>query len=128
MCGCNGMKRRKRISGLGDAGSVAMSILPTVAGYLLGDVAQKQFFAGSSYGNIFKLAAGVVVASTTKGTLSNLGIGMAINGAVSIAEPALQSAGLGLLPPGAPARYMAGLYDGGTTFDGQQYPFGAAKL
>ena len=117
----NGMKRKKRISGLGDAGSIALGILPTVAGYLLGNVVEKQFLAGSTYGNIVKLGAGVAIAAMTKGTVANLGVGMAINGAVSIAQPALESAGLGLLPPGAPARYMAGFP--GQTFDGQQYPF-----
>lgn len=122
MCSCmNGMKRKRRISGISDAGSIAMSILPTVAGYLLGNVIEKNFLAGSTYGNIAKLGGGIVLASMTKGTVANLGVGMAINGAVSIAQPALESAGLGLLPPGAPARYMAGFE--GQTFDGQQYPF-----
>lgn len=126
MCGCNqinGMKRRKRISGLGDASSIAMGLLPLVGGYLLGNVIEKQFLAGSTYGNIVKLGGGIVLASMSKGMVAQLGIGMAINGAVDIAQPALESAGLGLLPPGAPARYLAGFSDGGNTFDGQQFPF-----
>lgn len=128
MCGCNigkMAKRRKRISGLGDAGSIAMNLLPIVGGYLVANIVEKQFLSGSSYGNIVKLAGGVLVASMTKGTIAQLGVGMALNGAVDIVQPALESAGLGLLPPGAPARYMAGLMDNGSTFDGQQYPFKA---
>ena len=123
MCGCNitGMKRKKRISGLGDAGSVAMSILPIVGGYVLANVVGKQFFATSQYGNTIKLGIGIGLASMTKGTISQLGVGMAINGAAAIVQPALEGAGLGLLPPGAPARYIAGFE--GQTFDGQQMPF-----
>jgi len=124
MCGCNitgKMAKKKRISGLGDAGSIAMSILPTVGGYLLANVVAKQFFAGSQYANTFKLAAGIGIAAMTKGTFAQIGVGMAINGAAGIAGPAIESAGLGLLPPGAPARYIAGFE--GQTFDGQQYPF-----
>lgn len=127
MCGCQigkMAKKGKRISGIGDAGSIAMNLLPIVGGYLLGNVVEKQFLSGTSYANIAKLAGGVIIASMTKGTIAQLGVGMALNGAVDIAQPALESAGLGLLPPGAPARYMAGFYpDQGKTFDGQQFPF-----
>ena len=118
MCGCNqisGMKRRKRISGLSDAGSIATGILPVLGGYLLANVVQKQFLSGSSYANIVKLGGGIILASMTKGMISQLGVGMALNGAVDIAKPALESAGLGLLPPGDPSRYIAGVpYDGGS--------------
>lgn len=129
MCGCNitGMKRKKRINGLGDVGSVASGILPILGGYLLANVVQKQFLSGSEYGNTIKLAAGIGLAAMTKGTFAQVGIGMALNGAAGIAQPALESAGLGLLPPGAEARYLAGI-NPGSTFDGQQYPFtGDAK-
>lgn len=121
MCGCNitGMKRRKKISGLGDAGSIATGMLPILGGFLLANIVEKQFLAGSSYANIVKLGGGIALASMTKGTVAQLGVGMALNGAVDIAQPALESAGLGLLPPGAPARYVAGFEDG------QQYPFTA---
>lgn len=120
MCGCNkinGMKRKRRISGLGDAAGIATGLLPVLGGYLLANVVQKQFLSGSAYGNVIKLGGGLVLASMTKGVISQLGVGMALNGAVEIAQPALESSGLGLLPPGAPARYVAG-FD-----DGQQYPF-----
>lgn len=124
MCGCNitGMKRKKRINGLGDVGSVATALLPILGGALLADVVQKQFFEKSEYGNTIKLAGGLALATMTKGTIAQLGIGMALNGAQAIVQPALKSAGLGLLPPGAEARYLAGL-NPGATFDGQQYPF-----
>lgn len=123
MCGCNitGMKRRKRISGLGDAGSIATGLLPTLGGFLLANVVQKQFLATSQYANTIKLAAGIGIAAMTKGTIAQIGVGMALNGAAGIAQPALESAGLGLLPLGTPARYIAGLE--GQTFDGQQFPF-----
>ena len=124
MCGCsiNGkMGKKKSIRGLGDAGSIAMGLLPTLGGFVLANVVQKQFFSGSSYANTIKLVGGIAIASMTKGTIAQLGVGMALNGAAGITAPALQSAGLGLLPPGADARYLAGFE--GATFDGQQYPF-----
>ena len=83
-------KKRKRISGLGDAGSIAMNLLPIAGGFLLANVVEKQFLAGSSYANIVKLAGGVAIASMTKGTIAQLGVGMALNGAVDIAQPAMR--------------------------------------
>ncbi len=118
----NGMKRRKRISGLGDVGGIATGLLPILGGYLLGNIVEKQFLSGTTYGNIVKLGGGLVLASMSKGFVAQLGVGMALNGAVDITQPALEAAGLGLLPPGAPARYMAGFVEG-KTFDGQQFPF-----
>lgn len=124
MCDCNinGMKRKRRISGLNDIGGIATGLLPILGGYLLANVVEKQFLSGTTYGNIVKLGGGLAVAAMTKGVISQLGVGMALNGAVDIAQPALESTGLGLLPPGAPARYLAGFYEG-KTFDGQQFPF-----
>ena len=125
MCGCSITgkmgKKRKSIRGLGDAGSIAMGILPTLGGFLLANVVQKQFLSGSEYANTIKLVGGVAIAAMTKGTISQLGVGMALNGAAAIAQPALEQAGIGLLPPGSPARYIAGFE--GQTFDGQQQPF-----
>lgn len=110
MCSCmNGMKRKRRISGLGDAGSIATGLLPILGGYLLGNVIEKQFLSGTTYGNIVKLGGGIVLASMSKGFVSQLGVGMALNGAVDIAQPALESAGLGLLPPSMPSRWVAGI-------------------
>lgn len=128
MCGCNiGKMKRKKMNGLGDIGGIASGLLPILCGYLIANVVEKQFLTGTTYGNIVKLGGGLAIASMTKGTIAQLGVGMALNGAVDIAQPALESAGLGLLPPGAPARYLAGFTEG-KTFDGQQYPFvGEAK-
>ena len=103
------MKRRKRISGLGDAGSIATGLLPILGGFLLGSVLEKQFLSGTTYGNIAKLGGGILIASMTKGFVSQLGAGMALNGAVSIAQPALESSGLGLLPFGAQTYAIQGL-------------------
>lgn len=125
MCGCNinSMKRKRRISGLGDAGSIAMGILPLAGGFLLANVVAKQLGAGTAkYSNLIKIGGGLALASMTKGTISKLGVGMALNGIADIGQGAIESAGLGLLPPGAPARYLAGFQEG-STFDGQQFPF-----
>ena len=117
------MKRRRKISGLGDAGSIAMSILPTAAGFLLANVVTKQLGGGAAqYSNIIKIGGGLALASMTKGFVSQLGVGMALNGVAAIGQGALETAGVGLLPPGAPARYLAGFMEG-STFDGQQFPF-----
>jgi len=86
-----------------------MGLLPLVGGYLIGNVIEKQFLAGSTYGNIAKLAGGVLVASMSKGMVAQLGVGMALNGAVAVAQPALESAGLGLLPPNHSSRWVAGI-------------------
>lgn len=111
MCGCNigKMARKRRISGLGDAGSIATGLLPILGGYLLGNIVEKQFLSGTSYGNVVKLGGGILLASMSKGMVAQLGVGMALNGAVDIAQPALESAGLGLLPPQLPSRWVAGI-------------------
>lgn len=104
-------------------GGIASDLLPILGGYLLGNVVEKQFLSGTSYGNIVKLGGGLLLASMSKGFVAKLGAGMALNGAVDITQPALESTGLGLLPPGVPARYVAGITTG-QVWDGQQYPFG----
>lgn len=113
MCGCNkinGMARRKRISGLKDIGGAAMSLLPIVGGLALAKVLDKTAIGGK-YQNIVKLAGGLVLATSMKGAFSQVGIGLALSGAQDIVNPALASAGIGLLEPGVPARYIAGLDD-----------------
>lgn len=112
MCGCQNigkMARKRKISGLGDAGSIATGLLPVLGGYLLANVVEKQFLSGTTYGNIVKIGGGILLASMTKGMVAQLGVGMALNGAVDIAQPALESAGLGLLPPAMPSRWVAGI-------------------
>jgi len=108
------MARKRRISGLGDAGSIATGLLPILGGYLLGNVIEKQFLAGTTYGNIIKLGGGIALAAMSKGMVAQLGVGMALNGAVDIAQPALESAGLGLLPPGQQTYAIQGIGDPGT--------------
>lgn len=126
MCGCNninGMKRRKRISGLGDAGSIAMTGATLAVGFLLANFVTKQLGAGSAkYANLIKIGGGLAIASMTKGSLSTIGVGVVTSGITDIGQGALDAAGINLLPPGAPARYLAGFQDG-STFDGQQFPF-----
>jgi len=123
MCGCqiNGMKRKRKISGLGDMGGIASGLLPIVGGYLLGNIVEKQFLSGTTYGNIVKLGGGIALAAMSKGLVAQLGVGMAVNGAVDFVVENVP--GINLLPPGMPARYVAGLTDG-QVWDGQQYPFG----
>jgi len=110
MCSCNiGKMRKRKISGLGDAGSIATGLLPVLGGFLLANVVEKQFLSGTTYGNIVKLGGGILIASMTKGMVAQLGVGMALNGAVAVAQPALKSDGLGLLPPSMPSRWVAGI-------------------
>ena len=119
MCGCNnisGMKRRRKISGLGDAGSIAMSLLPTAAGFLLANVATKSLGAGAAqYSNLIKIGGGIVLASMTKGFIAQLGAGMALNGVTALGQGALTAAGMGLLPPGQQTYAIQGLNDFGST-------------
>lgn len=109
MCGCNkinGMKR-KRISGFGSAAS---NLLPILAGYAIGQIATKQLTALSTSpttGNLVKVAAGLFFADKS-GFLGGVAQGIALNGAAGFVMPELERAGIGLLPPGMPARYMAG--------------------
>jgi len=117
MCGCNigKMARKRKISGLGDAVGIATNLLPLVGGFILGSVIEKQFLSGTTYGHIVKLGGGIALASMTKGMISQAGVGMALNGAVDFIQENMPT--IGLLPPGVPARYIAG-----SPFpDGQQY-------
>ena len=110
MCGCN-----KKINGMGKKrmngfGSAASNLLPVLAGYAIGQIATKQLTALSSNpttGNLVKVAAGLFFAGKP-GFMGGLAEGVALNGAVGFVMPALENAGIGLLPPGTPARYLAG--------------------
>lgn len=112
MCGCNkinGMARRKsRISGIKDIGGAAMSLLPLLGGYAVAKILDKTNLGGQ-YSNLVKLGGGLLLATSTKGMFSGVGLGVALAGAQDIVGPALQSAGIGILEPGMPARYIAGL-------------------
>lgn len=108
MCGCNkinGMKR-KRISGFGSAAS---NLLPILAGYMVGKVASKQLTALSSNpktGDLIKVGAGLFFASKS-GFMGGFASGIALEGASNLISEVLPDS-IGLLPPGAPARYIAG--------------------
>lgn len=109
----NGMKRRKRsrVHGFGDIQNTVMNgVLPAAAGYVAGDVLTKQltFLASNANtGNLVKLAAGIFL-SGQRGFVGGMGVGLAANGAVGFILPALKNSGIALLPPGVPARYLAG--------------------
>lgn len=112
MCGCkiSGMKKR-RISGFGSIGSTAGELLPIVAGYAAGQILTKQLTflsANPTTGNLVKVAAGLFFAGS-KGFMGGLAKGVALNGAAGFVMPVLEQSGLGLLPPGMPARYIAGV-------------------
>lgn len=113
MCGCNkinGMKS-KSIRGFGSIGNAVSDLLPVLAGFAVGQIATKQFTFLSSNpgtGNMVKLAAGLFFAGS-KGFVGGMAKGVALQGAAGLAMPVLESSGLGLLPPGVPARYIAGI-------------------
>jgi len=127
MCNCmNGYrnKKRKGVNGFSTNGlqSVAMNdVLPATVGYLAGEVLDKQLtmFAGNSTtGNIIKLAGGIFLAAQGGGLVTRMGIGLAANGAVGFALPALQKAniaGVNLLPPGSFAAKLSG-FDANTSY------------
>ena len=113
MCGCNkkinGMS--KKIRGFGSIGNAVSDLLPVLAGFAVGQIATKQLtFLSSNPGtsNMLKLAAGLFFASS-KGFVGGMAKGVALQGAAGLAMPVLESSGLGLLPPGVPARYIAGI-------------------
>jgi hypothetical protein len=76
-------------------------------------------FAGNSTtGNIIKLAGGIFLAAQGGGLVTRMGIGLAANGAVGFALPALQKAniaGVNLLPPGSFAAKLSG-FDANTSY------------
>lgn len=113
MCSCNGMKRKhKKINGLntGGIGNILMQeAIPAALGFLAADLATKNLSFLSSnptIGNVVKIAGGALLASSGGGMMAGLGVGIAANGVVSFAKPVFN---LGLLPPGNPSRYVAGL-------------------
>lgn len=119
MCNCmNGYKSKKKrgVNGFSNGlQSVAMNdVLPATVGYLAGEVLDKQLtmFAGNSTtGNIIKLAGGIFLAAQGGSLITRMGIGLAANGAVGFALPALQKAniaGVNLLPPGSYAAKLSG--------------------
>lgn len=113
MCGCkiNGMSKKNRISGFGGIGSAAGELLPVLAGYALGNIAKRQLTflsANPTMGNIVQVAAGLFFAGN-KGMIGGLAKGIALNGAAGFVMPVIEQSGLGLLPPGMPARYIAGV-------------------
>jgi len=112
------MKRRtsRRINGRGFSGIqnvLVDQVLPIAGGMLIGNILSKQltFLSNNpTTGNMVKLAGGVLLA-TQGGFMSGLGVGLAANGAAGFVAPALEAAGLGLLPPGVPSYQVNGLQD-----------------
>lgn len=109
MCGCNkkinGMSK-KRMNGFGSAAS---GLLPILAGFVVGKIATKQLTALSSNpqtGNLVKVGAGLFFASKS-GFMGGLFQGIALQGASELVANVIPDS-IGLLPPGMPARYIAG--------------------
>jgi len=114
MCGCNksinGMSK-KGIKGFGSIGKNLGELVPVLVGYAVGQIAQKQLTflsANPTTGNLVKLAAGLFMAGNS-GFVGGMAKGVALNGAAGFVMPILEQSGLGLLPPGVPARYIAGI-------------------
>lgn len=110
MCGCNKKINGMSKKGMRGFGSAASDLLPILGGYALGQILTKQLtFLNSNpqTGNLIKVGAGLFFAGKG-GFMGGLAKGVALNGAAGFVMPALESAGVGLLPPGAPARYLAG--------------------
>lgn len=106
-------------------GSTASGLLPILAGFVVGKIATKQLTALSSNpmtGNLIKVGAGLFFASKS-GFLGGLAEGIALEGASSLIAPTLESAGIGILPPGVPSRYLAGFDDPGTIDQGANLKF-----
>ena len=110
MCGCNkkinGMSK-KRMNGFGSAAS---GMLPILAGFVVGKIATKQLTALSTNpdtGNLVKVAAGLFFASKS-GFLGGVAQGLALQGASELVTKVIPDS-IGLLPPGMPARYLAGI-------------------
>lgn len=118
MCGCtnkiSGMKRKRigAVSAKGIQGAV-MEALPIAGGFIVGNILSKQltFLSNNpTTGALVKVVAGAVLASSGKGIVSNMGIGIAANGVADVALPALQRGGIArLLPPGVPSALVAGV-------------------
>lgn len=112
MCSCmNGMKKRKKVAGFGDMQNTLIGeVIPAAAGILVGNVLSKQltFLASNpTTGALVKVAGGLFLAGQ-RGFLGGMGVGIAAEGAAAVLLPSLKSAGIALLPPGVPARQLAG--------------------
>lgn len=122
MCGCNkisGMKRkrigaRKGFSMDAVQGMIMNDVLPGAAGYLAGEVLDKQLTLlakNNTTASLVKVGGGLALSIFADGFLGKMGIGLAVNGATGLALPALEKAGIAsinLLPPGQRSYYMAG--------------------
>ena len=122
MCGCNKingkMGKRKRIGAFKTSGvinTITQQAVPAALGFLAADLLTKNLSFLSSnptVGNGVKIVAGAFLAGQG-GMLGGLGVGMAANGVVSFAKPVFNLNGMGLLPPGVPSRYLAGVPEPG---------------
>lgn len=116
------MGKQKSIRGFG---SSAADLLPILAGFAAGQIVSKQLTflsANPTTGNLVKVAAGLFFAGN-KGFMGGLAKGVALNGAAGFVMPVLEQSGLGLLPPGMPARYIAGVPEPGTINTGDAIGF-----
>ncbi len=108
------MKRRS-ISGVSSKGiqnMVTQDLLPVAGGYVVGNMIVDKILeqvspANAKYARWVKIGLGAFLGVSQKGMLSKVGLGVATAGVVEFAADAI-SGGIGLLPAGRPAYYVAG--------------------
>lgn len=94
--------------------TVMNDVLPGAAGYIAGEVLDKQltiFAKRNTTASLVKVGGGLALAAFADGFLGKMGIGLAVNGATGLALPALEKAGIAsinLLPPGQRSYYITG--------------------
>lgn len=121
MCGCKISGKRKRIGARkggfsmdGLQNTIVNDVLPGAAGYVAGEVLDKQltlFAKNNTTASLIKVGGGLALSAFADGFLAKVGVGLAVNGAAGLALPALEKAGIAqisLLPPGERSYYLAG--------------------
>lgn len=94
--------------------TVINDVLPGAAGYVAGEVLDKQltlFAKNNTTASLIKVGGGLLLSAFADGFVGKIGVGLAVNGAAGLALPALEKAGIAsinLLPPGERSYYLAG--------------------
>lgn len=93
---------------------VMNAVVPGTAGYIAGEVLDKQLTIlakNNTVAALVKVGGGMALSMFVDGFLGKMGVGLAVSGAVSLALPALEKAGIAsinLLPPGQRSYYITG--------------------
>lgn len=96
--------------------TVVNDVAPAAVGYVAGELLDKQLTAFSKnpqVANAIKIAGGLALVGFLDGFMGRMGIGLAANGVVDLARPALEKSGIvgtgiSLLNPGSNGYYVAG--------------------